>query len=384
MKISHRLLNKFRPKLQLNHDLPTQAIPPMPTSSELLKMYNVRARKQLSQNFLLDPLITNRFVLCGAKDLAGHHVCEVGPGPGPITRSILQRKPERLTVVEKDHRFLPMLKYVADVSNDRMTIVHGDILKYDLSQCFPQELAKDWHKASPPFIVFGNLPFNVSLPLIFKWFEQISRKDGMFKLGRIPLVLTFQREVVERFLAQTGDKQRCRLSVSAQNFCDIDYKFIIAGGSFVPPPKVEVGVVKIVPKKTFDINLPFKKIDYVVKHTMHRKSKYCKHSVKTMFPPKRSDLVDEIFRKSGVDPLTRSNELENLHFRDLCYAYEEIADRIPNLRKVDTYGENEWSKTYFDANGNAKDVLFETAEKNGNSKIEIPTFEGIFETTSLK
>uniref|UniRef100_H2YRF1 rRNA adenine N(6)-methyltransferase n=1 Tax=Ciona savignyi TaxID=51511 RepID=H2YRF1_CIOSA len=382
MKTSNRLLNAFKPKVKVKYD-PRQAIPPMPTANELLKMYNLRARKQLSQNFLLDPMITDRFVACGGKDLSGHHVCEVGPGPGSITRAILNRNPEKLTVVEKDHRFLPMLKYLADVSDDRLQIVHGDILQYDLSDSFPEELSKEWTDDSPPFCVFGNLPFNVSLPLIFKWLDQISRKDGMFKRGRIPLVLTFQREVVERFVAPPGDAQRCRLSVSAQNFCDIDYKFIISGGSFVPPPKVEVGVVKIVPRTSFEIELPFKTIDYVVKHTMHIRRKYCKHSVKTMFPPKRTDLVSEIFRKSGVHPKLRSFELESSHFRDLCYAYDEIANRIPQLRKVDTYDDRQWSKKYFDEDGNPKtDEPLETDEKSDDwlFRTEIPTFDGIFES----
>ncbi|XP_076799656.1 dimethyladenosine transferase 1, mitochondrial-like isoform X2 [Clavelina lepadiformis] len=286
------------------------------------------------------------------------HVCEVGPGPGSITREILHREGEHLTVVEKDKRFLPLLQYISDVMPNKMTIVHGDILQYDISQAFPNELAKSWKDDPPPFCVFGNLPFNISLPLLFKWLDLISRQEGVFELGRIPFVLTFQAEVAERLVAPPGTPQRSRLSILSQYLCDIDYRFVIKGRSFIPPPKVEVGAVKITPLKKREIDLPFHSVDMVVKHVISgQRQRPCKKGASTLFPPRRKDLVEEIFQISGVTPSTRAYMLDNLHFRDLCYAYEDIAKRIPQLKLVDTFDPNMWSKTYFDKDGNPRNNI---------------------------
>lgn len=84
-------------------------LPPLPSPRDLIKLYNLRARKQLSQNFLLDTRITDKLSKSAGK-IEGADVCEVGPGPGSITRSILKRSPGRLIVIEKDPRFLPFLQ----------------------------------------------------------------------------------------------------------------------------------------------------------------------------------------------------------------------------------------------------------------------------------
>lgn len=87
----------------------TLRLPPLPTPRDLIKLYKLRARKQLSQNFLLDTRITDKLAKAAGK-IEGGDVCEVGPGPGSITRSILRRNPGRLIVIEKDPRFLPFLQ----------------------------------------------------------------------------------------------------------------------------------------------------------------------------------------------------------------------------------------------------------------------------------
>ena len=84
-------------------------LPPLPSLREIVRLYNLRAQKQLSQNFLMDGNLTEKIVRT-AGDISGGHVCEIGPGPGGITRSILQKNVNGLTVIEKDRRFLPGLE----------------------------------------------------------------------------------------------------------------------------------------------------------------------------------------------------------------------------------------------------------------------------------
>jgi dimethyladenosine transferase 1, mitochondrial len=103
-------------------------LPPLPTVRDLINLYGLRARKQLSQNFLLDPRITDKIVkVAGGKHFAGSHVCEVGPGPGPITRSIINSGVAKVIVIEKDPRFLPTLqvniKFQATILKPMVSIV---------------------------------------------------------------------------------------------------------------------------------------------------------------------------------------------------------------------------------------------------------------------
>lgn len=341
-------------KLRLDKSTPKK-LPPLPTVAELVQLYQVQAAKFLSQNFLYDPKIIRKLVnVIRPGSLKGYNICEIGPGPGSITRELIKRNPEQLMVVEKDFRFLPMLQYVSKISDQKLKIVHGDILKFDLQQAFPKDQGRAWNEDCPDFNICGNLPFNISLPLIFKLLTDISLKQNAFQHGRIPMVFTFQHEVGERLIAKPGCDQRCRLSVTAQAYCDTSYPFSILGGSFHPPPKVDVAVVKMVPKKKFLFDeittdpVPFKQFDRVVKHTMHNRKKPCGHGVSTLFPPRRRDLTNRMFRLASVDKETPGANLENNHFRDLYFAYEEIASRIPQLRDVDGYGDSVWLKKFDD------------------------------------
>lgn len=206
-------------------------LPPLPTIREILKLYNLSAIKRLSQNFLLDQNISDKIIKKSGK-LSASQVLEVGPGPGGLTRSIIKELPKRLVVVEKDRRFQPTLDMLADsfkVINGKMDILYDDIMKTNMENLFLKEESRNWDDKPPDIYVIGNLPFNVSTPLIIRWLHAIAERRGVWSFGRTKMTLTFQKEVAERLVAKITEKQRCRLSVMAQAWTFPVLRFVIPG-----------------------------------------------------------------------------------------------------------------------------------------------------------
>lgn len=211
--------------------MPTLRLPPLPSIKNLLKIYKLRAVKQLSQNFILDQNLSDK-IIRKTGNLSDCHVLEVGPGPGGLTRSILKHRPNKVVVVEKDKRFEPTLEMLADAFaavNGNMEIIFDDIMRLNMTTVLPRTEAKAWTDKSPRIRLIGNLPFNISTPLIIKWLHAVCEKTGPWEFGRTRMTLTFQKEVAERLVAEPSDLQRCRLSVMAQAWTKPILHFIIPG-----------------------------------------------------------------------------------------------------------------------------------------------------------
>ncbi|KAL8186035.1 UNVERIFIED_CONTAM: Dimethyladenosine transferase 1, mitochondrial [Gekko kuhli] len=128
--------------------------------------------------------VTGDKIVRSAGRLNDAYVCEVGPGPGSITRPILNAGVAELLLVEKDPRFIPGLQMLSEAAPGKVRIVHGDILTYKLAKAFPQHLKKEWEDDPPNIHIIGNLPFSVSTPLIIKWLENVSERSGPFSYGQ--------------------------------------------------------------------------------------------------------------------------------------------------------------------------------------------------------
>lgn len=206
----------------------TQRLPPLPTVRDLVKLYKLRAQKQLSQNFLMDENLTNKIVRA-AGSMEGCYVCEVGPGPGGITRSILNRGAKKVLLIEKDQRFKSILGILREHAPEKVEPYYGDVLSFNLSQLFPEEEKREWDEEIPSIRIIGNLPFSVSTPLIIRWLRDISNRANAWRYGRVSLTLTFQEEVAERLVASESFAQRSRLSIMSQYLCHVSHKFTIPG-----------------------------------------------------------------------------------------------------------------------------------------------------------
>nr|AAD34070.1 CGI-75 protein [Homo sapiens] len=311
--------------------LSTCRLPPLPTIREIIKLLRLQAANELSQNFLLDLRLTDKIVR-KAGNLTNAYVYEVGPGPGGITRSILNADVAELLVVEKDTRFIPGLQMLSDAAPGKLRIVHGDVLTFKVEKAFSESLKRPWEDDPPNVHIIGNLPFSVSTPLIIKWLENISCRDGPFVYGRTQMTLTFQKEVAERLAANTGSKQRSRLSVMAQYLCNVRHIFTIPGQAFVPKPEVDVGVVHFTPLIQPKIEQPFKLVEKVVQNVFQFRRKYCHRGLRMLFPEaQRLESTGRLLELADIDPTLRPRQLSISHFKSLCDVYRKMCDEDPQL-----------------------------------------------------
>lgn len=199
----------------------------LPTLRQSLDAHGLSAKKSFGQHFLLDLNVTRKIVRL-AGPFEGRAVIEVGPGPGGLTRALLESDAGKVVLVEKDPRFLPMLAELDDGSG-RMSVVEADALQ-----------VREADLVEGPAHVVSNLPYNVGTPLLIKWLTGPWLPHA--------LTLMFQKEVAERIVAGPGDDAYGRLAVISQAVCDTRLVMHLPAAAFTPPPKVASAVVHLVPR----------------------------------------------------------------------------------------------------------------------------------------
>jgi 16S rRNA (adenine1518-N6/adenine1519-N6)-dimethyltransferase len=208
------------------------AVDDLPPLRDVIRRHNLRAKKSLGQNFLLDLNLTAR-IARAAGPFEGVDVVEIGPGPGGLTRALLAQGARRVIAVERDDRAIGALEEIAGRYPDRLEIVAGDAVGFD-----PRPLL-----GHAPARIVANLPYNIASALLVSWLTTEPWPPWYDRL-----VLTFQREVAERIVALPDSKSYGRLSVLAGWRSEARILFDIAGSAFVPPPKVTSSVVSLVPR----------------------------------------------------------------------------------------------------------------------------------------
>lgn len=335
--------------------LEPKKLPPLPRTRDLLHVYGIRAKSNLSQNFLLNQRLI-RGLVRAAGIMPGFRVVEVGPGPGNLTRAILERSPFEVLAIEKDRRFLPLLEQLADsVLPGQLKILLGDALdhnfdsifgdptaiasKYDLQDGLPDAVfnfRRDWNDKDDPCVrVIGNLPFSVSTALIIKWLHEISLHKSFWVYGRVPMLLTFQKEVARRICAAPASHERSRLSVMCQNYCKVDYKFTISGRSFTPEAGVDTGVVRFSPHRRPLCSVPFKLFEKFVRNLFHHRNHTLEYNYKTLFPRDMHDIALEDFKKAQVNNRIYPYMVSTREAARLCQVYYEHCQQIPSLADFD-------------------------------------------------
>ncbi|MDI5935514.1 16S rRNA (adenine(1518)-N(6)/adenine(1519)-N(6))-dimethyltransferase RsmA [Halomonas kalidii] len=187
-----------------------------------------RARKRFGQNFLRDPGIISHIVRAiGPR--AGERLVEIGPGQGALTEPLLDAAGGHLEVIELDRDLIPGLR-VQFFNHAGFVIHEGDALKFDF---------RALRGEGEPLRVVGNLPYNISTPLIMHLLEAGDAVADMHFM--------LQKEVVDRLAAEPGGADWGRLSVMAQYHCRVDSLFVVPPEAFVPRPKVDSAIVRLTP-----------------------------------------------------------------------------------------------------------------------------------------
>lgn len=312
-----------------------QRFPTLPKVSELLRLYNLRARSQLGQNFILDLNVAQR-VVDNAGGITGKYVCEVGPGAGSLTRCILLQEPRRLTVIEKDSRFLPMLDQLSSYAESNQLLVrHGDIMDFDLQKEFTGVVPIVRWKDEVCFLhLIGNLPFNISLPLLVNWIKQISYHTGPFKFGRTPMTLIFQEEVGLRIVAPPLSPHRSRLSVVTQAYCDAKLVYTIPSTVYVPRPKVNGATVHLRPLIKPRVSVDYEILDLVLRSLFNQKRSTLRKGLDLLFPDDR-ELREEILKSSDIDTSLRVSCLSVEDINRICLnCLPHINSKSAESRKI--------------------------------------------------
>lgn len=297
-------------------------LPPMPKVADLLRLYGLAAKKQLSQNFILDLNVTDK--IAKVADVFDCHVCEVGAGPGSLTRSLLHAGSKHVAAVEIDRRFLPSLEMLESASRGRLSIHHADIMKFYIPDAFPKADMVKWESNDIPGVrMVGNLPFNVSIPLLLQWLEAIPQRAGPFTFGRTPMALVFQKEVADNIQAPPGDKECTRLSIMTQYLCEVNKTYLLPRKVFVPEPKVDAMLLRFVPRVTPLIDVPFVVVEQVVKANFSEKRKTIRNSLRNLFPGK-PQLLEELLERTGVDSTVRPQEVGFEDYGKICQSFIEM------------------------------------------------------------
>ena len=296
-------------------------------------MYNINAQRKLSQNFIMDPRLLDKLARAGGS-LDGKVVVEVGPGPGGITRSILGQGARQCAVIEKDPRFMPALELLNEASGGRLDIHLGDVMHFNMEKLFPPSMATEWEGGLPNISLIGNLPFNVSTPLVIKWLKAMSERQSLWNYGRVPLTLCFQLEVAQRMSAAPGNNCRSSLSVMCQNWARVKQNFIIPGGAFLPKPDVNVGVVTLTPLTVPYIDHPYKLVDKVISTAFQGKKKNLQNTIARLFPKNMSKtLTTRMISESGLRPDVIPLCLDMSDWSRVCNSYARIIQQSPSLWK---------------------------------------------------
>jgi len=261
------------------------------------------AKKALGQHFLFDAALLKRIAVAGGP-VEGKTIIEVGPGPGGLTRALLDAGVGKLIAIELDDRFADGLDSWPETTSGRLVVVRGDAREIDEAR-----LVTDSSGDLPAMIV-ANLPYNVGTPLVVKWLKAGAWRGSM--------VLMFQKEVALRICAAPGEEHYGRLAVLTQAAMRPRIAMTIPPGAFRPPPKVDSAVVVLTPLPPSDHFADLDALETVTAAAFGQRRKMLRSALKSL------EGGVEALMAAGIDPTRRAETLSQREFRDLAREWRRV------------------------------------------------------------
>ena len=265
----------------------------LPPLKDVISKHKLSAKKSLGQNFLLDLNLTSKIARY-AGNLEQSDVLEIGPGPGGLTRSLLNEGARKVVAIEKDTRCIAALEEVQKQFTGKLKIVQGDALSTEVRQYLTH-----------PVQIIANLPYNIGTELLVRWLNSTTWPSFWHSM-----TLMFQKEVANRIVASPGSKAYGRLSVMAQWRCNTKIAFNIPATAFTPPPKVESSIVHFEALKEPRFPAEVNKLEFVVSKAFNQRRKMLRGALKGHFKN-----VEEGLLAIGVVPTKRA---ENVTIQEFC------------------------------------------------------------------
>ncbi|HEY2885872.1 MAG TPA: 16S rRNA (adenine(1518)-N(6)/adenine(1519)-N(6))-dimethyltransferase RsmA [Rhizomicrobium sp.] len=269
----------------------------LPALRDVIAAHDLRAKKSLGQNFLLDLNLTRR-IARAAGPLEGATVYEVGPGPGGLTRALLSEGASRVVAVERDERCLSALAEIAAAHPGKLEVVSADALNLDERTLF----------GTPRVRVAANLPYNIGTALLVKWLT-VEQWPPFWE----SLTLMFQREVAERIVARPKTEAYGRLSVLAQWRSSTKILFDVSRSAFVPPPKITSSVVRLEMLEAPVAPANLSDLEKVTAAAFGQRRKMLRQSLKGL-----AANAEERIRAADIAPTARPEQLSVAEFASLA------------------------------------------------------------------
>lgn len=272
----------------------------LPPLREVIARHDLGAKKALGQHFLLDLNITRKIARI-AEVSAADLVLEIGPGPGGLTRALLEAGAE-VIAIERDTRCIGALEEISSAYPGRLRLIEDDAMRADERTISGGREVK----------IIANLPYNISTELLIKWLRaNHGAEPPLWTL----MALMFQKEVADRILAGPGSKAYGRLSVIAQAASSPSRAFNLPASAFTPPPKVDSTIVLFRPSA--EPLAGVKALEAVTQAAFGQRRKMLRSSLKQLF----GDRLQDALRRIGADETARAEELTVDQFKSLAAAY---------------------------------------------------------------
>lgn len=259
----------------------------LPPLRDVIERFELRAKKSLGQNFLLDLNLTSK-VARAAGDLSGATVIEVGPGPGGLTRALLANGAKKVVAIERDERCLGALAEISNHYPGQLHVISGDAMRTDFAALAAQ--------ADGPVKIIANLPYNIGTELLLRWLT-VSDWPPYWQ----SMTLMFQKEVAQRIVAMQGDNAYGRLGVLAGWRTQASIAFDLPPQAFTPPPKVTSAVVHITPREA-PLAVERSKLERVTEAAFGQRRKMLRQSLKPLGGEK-------LLEQAGIDGARRAETL---------------------------------------------------------------------------